>query len=132
MHDWGRPQETFVAPCVQPLAPLHVPVFPHGGLAVHCPVGAGVPAASGVQLPGAVPLQVWQVPQALLPQQTPFTQLPLMHSLPAPHVVPFGFSAQLRFGGVPWQVYGATQCESIRSEERRVGKECRSRWSPYH
>src|SRR2546427_4378159 len=23
-------------------------------------------------------------------------------------------------------------CPSIRSEERRVGKECRSRWSPYH
>ena len=23
-------------------------------------------------------------------------------------------------------------CSSIRSEERRVGKECRSRWSPYH
>ena len=23
-------------------------------------------------------------------------------------------------------------CTSIRSEERRVGKECRSRWSPYH
>ena len=24
-------------------------------------------------------------------------------------------------------------CEqSVRSEERRVGKECRSRWSPYH
>ena len=22
--------------------------------------------------------------------------------------------------------------EHIRSEERRVGKECRSRWSPYH
>ena len=22
--------------------------------------------------------------------------------------------------------------ESTRSEERRVGKECRSRWSPYH
>ena len=22
--------------------------------------------------------------------------------------------------------------EQIRSEERRVGKECRSRWSPYH
>ena len=22
--------------------------------------------------------------------------------------------------------------EKIRSEERRVGKECRSRWSPYH
>ena len=23
-------------------------------------------------------------------------------------------------------------CTSMRSEERRVGKECRSRWSPYH
>ena len=25
-----------------------------------------------------------------------------------------------------------TDYSSIRSEERRVGKECRSRWSPYH
>src|SRR3712207_9142704 len=23
-------------------------------------------------------------------------------------------------------------CDGLRSEERRVGKECRSRWSPYH
>ena len=23
-------------------------------------------------------------------------------------------------------------CQQFRSEERRVGKECRSRWSPYH
>ena len=29
---------------------------------------------------------------------------------------------------------GCTHCgsELLRSEERRVGKECRSRWSPYH
>ena len=26
----------------------------------------------------------------------------------------------------------AAYTEEIRSEERRVGKECRSRWSPYH
>src|SRR3712207_9232746 len=26
----------------------------------------------------------------------------------------------------------ATLAAAIRSEERRVGKECRSRWSPYH
>src|SRR3712207_5135300 len=26
----------------------------------------------------------------------------------------------------------AAGCEQARSEERRVGKECRSRWSPYH
>ena len=25
-----------------------------------------------------------------------------------------------------------TYLQEIRSEERRVGKECRSRWSPYH
>ena len=24
------------------------------------------------------------------------------------------------------------ELDEIRSEERRVGKECRSRWSPYH
>src|SRR2546430_14135822 len=29
--------------------------------------------------------------------------------------------------------FGTAFCESVdRSEERRVGKECRSRWSPYH
>ena len=27
---------------------------------------------------------------------------------------------------------GKELCRGIRSEERRVGKECRSRWSPYH
>ena len=26
----------------------------------------------------------------------------------------------------------ASDCQRTRSEERRVGKECRSRWSPYH
>ena len=33
----------------------------------------------------------------------------------------------LRSGSFAFQ--GDTEC---RSEERRVGKECRSRWSPYH
>ena len=28
--------------------------------------------------------------------------------------------------------YGDAGTAAIRSEERRVGKECRSRWSPYH
>ena len=30
------------------------------------------------------------------------------------------------------QFVAATWEETMRSEERRVGKECRSRWSPYH
>ena len=28
--------------------------------------------------------------------------------------------------------FGLFGKKSVRSEERRVGKECRSRWSPYH
>ena len=34
----------------------------------------------------------------------------------------------LTLGG--WTFYASALV--IRSEERRVGKECRSRWSPYH
>ena len=30
------------------------------------------------------------------------------------------------------KAFADTQMSSTRSEERRVGKECRSRWSPYH
>src|SRR5256885_16595537 len=36
---------------------------------------------------------------------------------------------------VEWQAEGVLEREAeptVRSEERRVGKECRSRWSPYH
>ena len=35
--------------------------------------------------------------------------------------------------GIPEQSYGeGEEWMFLRSEERRVGKECRSRWSPYH
>ena len=47
-------------------------------------------------------------------------QLPLMHSLPAVQAAAFGFSAQLRLGAVPWQVYGEKQCESIAQVVRQV------------
>src|SRR2546422_6846801 len=41
---------------------------------------------------------------------------------------------QVALGAVdlPEQVRAARTSAAIRSEERRVGKECRSRWSPYH
>src|SRR5256885_15256398 len=34
--------------------------------------------------------------------------------------------------GLTEYLRGEARLEEIRSEERRVGKECRSRWSPYH
>ena len=37
---------------------------------------------------------------------------------------------QLFYGLIDTKIVGSTLGE--RSEERRVGKECRSRWSPYH
>src|SRR5258708_27527445 len=44
------------------------------------------------------------------------------------------------YGGKPFNVRSGRQAHiepvsviaALRSEERRVGKECRSRWSPYH
>ena len=33
---------------------------------------------------------------------------------------------------LPWHFEKGASYYCIRSEERRVGKECRSRWSPYH
>jgi len=40
-----------------------------------------------------------------------------------------GFQARARFG---FRSDGKMTALDLRSEERRVGKECRSRWSPYH
>src|SRR5256885_15906220 len=47
------------------------------------------------------------------------------------------FDAALGLAGglqpvVRQQIEGARLHVLVRSEERRVGKECRSRWSPYH
>src|SRR2546426_12336729 len=41
-------------------------------------------------------------------------------------------AAVLRSGLVRLYVDGMLVAQDTRSEERRVGKECRSRWSPYH
>src|SRR3712207_3731948 len=40
------------------------------------------------------------------------------------------FSDKYAEGTVGHRFYAG--CQNVRSEERRVGKECRSRWSPYH
>ena len=40
--------------------------------------------------------------------------------------------ASARERPVPVRGHARAAAQSSRSEERRVGKECRSRWSPYH
>ena len=48
----------------------------------------------------------------------------------------WAFAVPLMLGNVLQQLYNLADTwvvgKCIRSEERRVGKECRSRWSPYH
>ena len=42
------------------------------------------------------------------------------------------FGVNVLIGHDPSHLDGIDQLIISRSEERRVGKECRSRWSPYH
>ena len=41
-------------------------------------------------------------------------------------------SGKMFFNGQEWKPQSMIDALHRRSEERRVGKECRSRWSPYH
>src|SRR3712207_7179550 len=47
-----------------------------------------------------------------------------LHRRPGPAANPIGWLA--------WHLLRVQDDHVARSEERRVGKECRSRWSPYH
>ena len=51
----------------------------------------------------------------------PIVYLPLQDTTPTPIA-----DVETNYGSL------GTAADAIRSEERRVGKECRSRWSPYH
>ena len=55
-----------------------------------------------------------------------FNQFTTMHGL----IMVFGAIMPAFVGFANWQI--PMMIGAPRSEERRVGKECRSRWSPYH
>ena len=59
--------------------------------------------------------------------------LPFRHFLHEP-ILPFrrGHSGQRFEANIPECLGSLAHFGGARSEERRVGKECRSRWSPYH
>jgi hypothetical protein len=86
--------------------PSQLPFVPHdeAPMVGQNDEGAAVPAATGVQAPVPERLQAWQGAQAAEPQQTPSTQLPLMHCPPVVQARPFGLNAQLIAPAVPWQV----------------------------
>ena len=69
-------------------APSQVPVNPQVVVTPHWPMGAGRPAPMLAHVPAAFRLQDWQVPHEAVEQQTPSTQLPLVHSLPTAQAVP--------------------------------------------
>ena len=47
-------------------------------------------------------------------------------------VISFAYHETEDFNVGPYDTLGDVIISAERSEERRVGKECRSRWSPYH
>src|ERR1017187_8035912 len=50
-------------------------------------------------------------------------------------LLPTGMRYAFEFRHASWlveEVYDELRRSNVRSEERRVGKECRSRWAPYH
>ena len=48
------------------------------------------------------------------------------------HVYRSSLNAIIAYRGKDDFAFNEVTSEWLRSEERRVGKECRSRWSPYH
>ena len=47
-------------------------------------------------------------------------------------IIAVGMTFVILSGGIDLSVGSVIAFTGVRSEERRVGKECRSRWSPYH
>src|SRR5260370_14502994 len=84
-------------------------------------------AVHAVAIIGTVVVMSWNV---ALPRQSPHLLRPYsLVAIPDPPPPPPPPAAPQ---AVPLQQAAAPQVTEIRSEERRVGKECRSRWSPYH
>src|SRR3712207_4538993 len=48
------------------------------------------------------------------------------------HGLTLGGPIAVQVGNTEWPKWQTVMSADPRSEERRVGKECRSRWSPYH
>lgn len=95
-------QPTVAGCCRQAPPPLQKPVLPQVPFAGHLLCGSATLAGTLAQAPRLpATLQAWQVPQLLLPQQTPSRQVPLLHSCPPTQATPFALTGrQLPFAPV--------------------------------
>src|SRR3712207_8313058 len=93
-------------------------------------------AEDGIRDIGVTGVQTCALPISIAPAIAAQMTTTASSSIPAPAAPGVGFLGRLM--DVAWVVERlrhdakapARYC--VRSEERRVGKECRSRWSPYH
>ena len=85
-------------------------------------------------IPSAIPAPIARQFFTAAPNSTPTTSS-LKYTLNTLLLKSSCISAAFSFSPAATIVVGiptATSSACVRSEERRVGKECRSRWSPYH
>jgi len=118
-HDTAAPQVTVAAAIWQAPLPLQAPVFPHGGLAGHCPAGALEPAGTSVQVPRlSARLHARQVPQLPALQHTPSMQNPLVHCPPALQAAPSGRSPMQAPPLQKWPlVQSASPVQAVRQDD---------------
>lgn len=101
MHEIGAPQGVVAGRCVQPPLPLHTPVLPHSVFGAQLP-GSLIPAPTFEQVPAPFRLHARHSEQVAVAQQTLSVQMPVLHSLPAPHAAPDAFLGT-QLPGLPLQ-----------------------------
>src|ERR1019366_1394329 len=113
---------------------LIVPLFSTAAASV--PVPLNCPVASMVSTPAtappAVPISTDELPST---DNTPGARVIALAILTFPPDLADNVPAMLTVGAPNLPVTASVPLlltSEVRSEERRVGKECRSRWSPYH
>ena len=74
------------------------------------------------------------IPRALMPKRTDIHSVLIIGAGPIiiGQACEFDYSGTQACKALREEGYRVILVNSNRSEERRVGKECRSRWSPYH
>src|SRR2546430_5834782 len=78
-------------------------------------------------------LTVTGVQTCALPISSPIYGMPILDVDKAKSIIVLKRSMNPGFAGIENELFYHPKCTMLfRSEERRVGKECRSRWSPYH